>query len=161
MRAARRRGCGEADRGGRRQWEPRPRTSSWFDGSSRKGHRAVPASKGLISQCPKMPPAPRMACGPCHQPLAREAPPGLAGTRLRALVGPTGVRTMAGRPHTVPPGSRFLFLHAVSLSHGPAAPGVDAVDPPGLEAPAAGRRAGPPGAGAPARVTRPGRAVPL
>lgn len=59
------------------------------------------------------------------------------------------------------PGSRFPLPHAVSLGRRPAAPGVDAVDPPRLEPPAAGRRAGPPRAGAPAHVTCRGGAVAL
>lgn len=73
---------------------------------------------------------------------------------------PRGARTLTGRPPTVPPGRRFLPLHTVSLGRGSAAPGADALDLPGLEAPAAGRRAGPPGARAPAHVASPRRAVP-
>lgn len=68
--------------------------------------------------------------------------------------------SVTGRPHTVPPGGRFLSLHAVSLGHRCAAPCVDTVHLPGLEAPATGRSAGPPRARAPAHVTGPCRAVP-
>lgn len=70
-----------------------------------------------------------------------------------------GVRVVTGRPNTVLPGSWFLPLQAVLLGHRGAAPRVDAVHLPGLEAPAAGRRAGPPRAGPPARVAGPRRAV--
>lgn len=63
------------------------------------------------------------------------------------------VRTITGRPQAVPPGSGFPSGHTASLSHWFAAPGVDTVDFPRLEAPAAGRRAGPPGACVPTCVT--------
>lgn len=89
-----------------------------------------------------------------------ERPRGLAGAGLPPWGHLRGLRTVTEGPQAVPLGSWFLPLHTVCLRHRSAAPRADTLDSPRLDAPAAGRRARPPGACAPTRVTSPRRAVP-